>query len=406
MRLGVFGGTFDPIHLGHLAVAEEARRRLGLEQVLFLPAGAPPHKGGVAVAPAADRLEMVRLAVAGNPAFVADDREIRRPGPSFTVDTLEELGREHPGAELYYLLGSDSVVELDSWHEPSRLFGLAIFAVLLRPGWSERRVRAWWRAHPAEDRPRLQILGVPGMEVASRDLRRLLAAGEVPRYLLPEEVRGWITTRGLYREGGAAPAAAWPSPQELRQELRTRLSAPRAAHVERVAATARELAVRHHLEPELAELAGLLHDWFRELPAAEIVRLAGACGVLPAGGPADLVPSALHGPVAARLLPARWPGVPAEVWLAVDRHTTGDPQMTAFDCLLFVADMVEPGHSFPGVAELRAAAGRDLWVAARQGMDLTLARLLAAGRSVDGRTVRARNALLARERSLAAPGPS
>lgn len=188
-----------------------------------------------------------------------------------------------------------------------------------------------------------------------------------------------------------------PDVAALRAELRERLSPARAAHAERVATTARELAALHGLCPDWAELAGLLHDWYRETSEAEILRLATGCGVLSAGVAAEqIVPAALHGPVAARLLPTRWPDIPAEVWQAVDRHTTGDAGMTNFDCLIYVADLVEPGHAYPGVRELRAAAASDLRTAARAGMEATIERLLRRGLPIDLRTVAARNALLAR----------
>lgn len=408
MRLGIFGGTFDPIHVGHLAIAEEARVRLGLERVVFVPAAVPPHKAGWEVAPVADRLEMVRRATAGNPGFEVDDLETRRSGPSFTADTLEAFARREPGAELLYLLGSDSVLDLDGWHDPPRLFRLATFVALVRPGWPAERIEAWRARHPADGRPRLLTLQVPGLEIASRDLRRRVAAGEPIRYLVPDAVRDWIAHRGLYvraETGGAVPPpprarGPLPDAEELRRAVRGHLSAARAAHVQRVAATAVDLARLHGLRSDWAEIAGLLHDWYRETPSEEIVALARECGALPPGIAAEqIVPAALHGPVAARLLPGRWPDIPAEVLQAIDCHTTGDAAMTVFDCLLYVADMVEPGHAYAGVEALRAEASRDLRAAACAGMEATMERLLRRGLPVDLRTVPARNALLARLRA-------
>lgn len=187
---------------------------------------------------------------------------------------------------------------------------------------------------------------------------------------------------------------------EAREAVRRQLSAARAAHSERVAETAGALAARHGLDAAAARLAGLLHDWYRELPPAEIVALARSCGALPPGaGEADVVPSVLHGPVAARLLPARWPDLPPAVLLAVDRHTTGDPAMTALDCCLYVGDMIEPGHAWEGVGALRELAQRDLWAATLSAMDAALRHLLERGRPVDLRTVAARNAVLRRVRA-------
>lgn len=209
MRLGIFGGTFDPIHLGHLAIAEAARVDLDLAQVIFVPAGAPPHKADWPVSPAADRLEMVRLAIADNPGFVVDDLELRRAGPSFTADTLQVIAARDPGAELFYLLGSDSVLELNTWHDPPRLFAAATLVALVRPGWPPERIREWLAAQPAAHRVRLVTLEVPGLDIAARDLRRRVATGDSIRYLVPEGVRAWILARRLYTAepaGGASGA--------------------------------------------------------------------------------------------------------------------------------------------------------------------------------------------------------
>lgn len=192
---------------------------------------------------------------------------------------------------------------------------------------------------------------------------------------------------------------------DIRAALHERLSAPRAAHSERVAEAAAHLAACHGLDAEAARLAGWLHDWYKEVPVGEIVALARSCGVLGDAVPAEeVVPSVLHGPVAARLLPQRWPDLSPAVLDAVDRHTTGDPAMTAFDCCLYVGDMIEAGHDWPGVEELRGLAVRDLWAATLSGMETGLRHLLERGRAVDLRTVAARNAVLRRVRGSGGAG--
>lgn len=188
-------------------------------------------------------------------------------------------------------------------------------------------------------------------------------------------------------------------PSEVRAALRSRLGPARAAHCERVAVTAVALARRHGLDAAAAELAGLLHDWYREYGAAEILAEARACGVVAADVPEEgIVPAVLHGPVAARLLPRQWPELAPAVLSAIDRHTTGDPGMTSFDCVVYVADLIEPGHRYPGVEALRALADRDVCAATLAAMDAGIVRLVQAGRRIDLRTVAARNALLARGR--------
>jgi nicotinate-nucleotide adenylyltransferase len=208
VKLGVLGGTFNPIHLAHLRLAEELRESLELERVLLIPAGEPALKHRQ-VAPAAHRLEMVRRAAASNPAFEVDDLEIRRSGPSYTVDTLRALRARHPGAALWFLVGADTLPELESWREPERLFELASFAVATRPGYAARLRELLPRAlaAPFRDGPsglvhasgnELRAVPFTPLDISASDVRRRAARGESIRYLVPDEVREYIAKHHLY----------------------------------------------------------------------------------------------------------------------------------------------------------------------------------------------------------------
>lgn len=188
-----------------------------------------------------------------------------------------------------------------------------------------------------------------------------------------------------------------PSRTEVEQALEERLSPARAAHVRRVARQAVVLAERFGVEAEQALWAGLLHDWHKEVPATELVGLARETGVIAPGVPdAAVLVGTLHGPVAARLLPRQWPELAPSILDAIDRHTTGDAQMSDLDCVLYVADLIEPERRFPGVEALRELAMRDLYRATLAGMTATLRDLLERGRRIDLRAVAARNAMMAR----------
>lgn len=206
MRLGLFGGTFDPVHLGHLAIAEVARGHLGLDRVVFIPAGVPPHKDPVGVSPAHHRLAMVRGATADNPGFAVSDLELRRSGPSFAADTIEAFAAQAPSAELFWLLGTDSVTELHTWRDPPRLFALATFVGLARPGWSRADVDRWFDAQPPGVRPRLEFVEVPLLDIASSALRARMARGDSVRYLVPDAALAYIAAHGLYRTGRSPDA--------------------------------------------------------------------------------------------------------------------------------------------------------------------------------------------------------
>ncbi|HET9982880.1 MAG TPA: nicotinate-nucleotide adenylyltransferase [Longimicrobiales bacterium] len=186
----MFGGTFDPPHLGHLIVAQDAHARLDLDRVLFVPAAVPPHKRGRPLSPAPLRLEMVRAAVAADPRFAVDDLELRRAGPSYTVDTLRELRRRDPDTELFLLIGADQFRDFGTWREPQEIARLATLVMLTRAGVSA--------AAPGLELPH-RTLEVTRIDLSATDVRRRVAAGEPIRYLVPDGVEEIIRREALYR---------------------------------------------------------------------------------------------------------------------------------------------------------------------------------------------------------------
>jgi nicotinate-nucleotide adenylyltransferase len=201
VRVGVFGGTFDPVHLGHLVSAEQCREQARLDQVLFIPAARPPHKLDRPTTPWAQRVEMLRLALAGQPAFRVDELEKERPGPSYTVDTLEELRKRSPELSLHLILGADCLPDLAQWHEPVRLFELAKVLVVARPGWPVwpvEKLREELKLPPQRSLS-FQVVGVPLIDIASRDLRERIRKGLSVRYLVPRAVECYIETHELYK---------------------------------------------------------------------------------------------------------------------------------------------------------------------------------------------------------------
>jgi nicotinate-nucleotide adenylyltransferase len=190
VRLGVYGGSFDPPHLGHLVAASEACERLGLDRVLWIPSAHHPLKGATVRTPPAVRLEMVRAAIAGDARFEADDLELRRDGPSYTVDTLRELRRRLPAAKLFLLVGADLLGELPRWREPGEIVRLATLAVVNRAG-DELDANAVAGAVAVE---------VPRVDVSGTEVRRRAAAGRTIRYLVPDGVREIVERHTLYRD--------------------------------------------------------------------------------------------------------------------------------------------------------------------------------------------------------------
>jgi nicotinate-nucleotide adenylyltransferase len=194
VKIGLLGGTFDPIHLGHLRAAENAREALGLERVAFVPAGQPPHRARPA-SPALDRFAMVSLATAGHPAFVAWDVELRRDGPSYTVDTVSRVLDERPSDVVVVIVGADTYPEMATWREPERLFALCTVAVVARPG--ESATGSPLRA-PFPGARGVESVPGPALPVSSTEIRQRVRDGRSVRYLVPDAVADYIAKRGLY----------------------------------------------------------------------------------------------------------------------------------------------------------------------------------------------------------------
>ena len=217
VRLGILGGTFDPIHLGHLRAAQEALDVLGLDEMFFVPAAVPPHKPGGTMASFQARWQMLQLAVAGNPRFRVLDIESRMPGKSYTVHSLGQIQEENPGAELFFLVGRDAFFEIDTWYRFREIFRLAAIVVLCRPGCCEgekeilefvsKRVSDLYEIVPGSREIRHPALRSifslmnTRMDISSTRIRELAGEGRSVRYLVPDNVLGYIVESELYRKG-------------------------------------------------------------------------------------------------------------------------------------------------------------------------------------------------------------
>jgi nicotinate-nucleotide adenylyltransferase len=190
MKIGIYGGSFDPVHCGHLLVAQAAMEEAGLDRLFFVPAAQSPFKPENHAAPAAARLQFLRLALAGQPQYEVDDREIRRGGVSYTVDTLREFARQHPGAQLHYLIGADNAAKLNAWREPAALAALAEFLAVPRPGGGPA-------IFPPPFRGRT-LKGFP-FGVSSSEIRARVRAGRPIGNLVPAPVAAAILNAGVYR---------------------------------------------------------------------------------------------------------------------------------------------------------------------------------------------------------------
>ena len=191
-RLGILGGTFDPIHSGHLILAEQLKEELKLQKVIFIPSANPPHKENCPISSAKDRLQMVKIAIRDNPDFLISDIELKRKGKSYTIDTLTRIVKLYKDSELFFLLGSDAINELQDWKEPEKIFQKVKVVIALRPGFD--------RINP-ENRfvKRSLLIPINGLNISSTQVRERVRQGKSIRYLVPQGVEEFIQSKNLYR---------------------------------------------------------------------------------------------------------------------------------------------------------------------------------------------------------------
>ena len=201
MRLGIFGGTFDPVHFGHLALAEECLAAANLDELWLVPAASPPHKGGKKLSRFDQRKEMLELAIAGNEKFKVEPMEADRPGPSFTIDTLEEIQKRKPNDELFLIIGGDSALEFSTWKDPAKIASLATIIVRIRPGFSmptEQEFISQLGKELGVVPKVIFVAGPPFLDVSSSLLKERVSNNKSVRYLLPRAVEVYIQQKKLY----------------------------------------------------------------------------------------------------------------------------------------------------------------------------------------------------------------
>lgn len=356
-RLGVFGGTFDPMHEGHLAIARQAKAAAGLDQVLILPMAHPAHREPAASFAA--RMAMCRLAAGADPALAVSDAGA---SARFTSDTLPLLRRAYPGAAFTLILGADKLPSLPYWHDAPRLFAACDMLCFPRPGVD---------AEPALQKAlaagaRVQLLPGESLPYSSTLIRTLTEKFEdAPG--VPRQVLCYMAENGLYQPNWLPRLKTMMNPHRFRHTLGVRSEAVR-------------LAALHALPVQKAALAGLLHDCAKGMPLPQMAQLCREHDLV--SDPALLSSGAmLHGPVGAYVAKAQFGVQDAEVLAAIRNHTIGRPGMSGLELCVFVADATEPGREdYEGLAEIRFLADRSLAAAALKSLRLTQAYLESRGK--------------------------
>lgn len=199
-KIGIMGGTFDPVHYGHLVSAEGARYHFGLEKVIFVPAARPPHKTDRSISEPAHRLSMTGLAIASNPYFEVSALEVERAGLSYTIDTVRALAGMYSGAKIYFITGADAVLEILTWHQVDELLQMAVFIAATRPGYRLEDITQKLEGLSTAALKNIAVMEVPALAISSTDIRRRVREGRPIKYLLPETVEEYIVTNNLYQD--------------------------------------------------------------------------------------------------------------------------------------------------------------------------------------------------------------
>ena len=390
MKIGIFGGTFNPPHLGHLAAARAAIEALGLDKLLIIPAAIPPHKELPENTPAPEhRLAMAeKMADALLLPEVAEvsSMELDRAGKSYTSDTLAALREQYPDAELWLLMGTDMFLTLHLWHDPGTILKLAGVCAFGRSEQDTEAVFAPQREHLEKTftGAKITTITLPGLvNISSTRLRELLGSGEGGKYLYPA-VYGYILMNGLY--GTRADLKHLDIP-ELRACSYSMVMQKRVRHIRGTEEEAVRLARRWGADEDHARRAGILHDCTKYLTGEEHLALCERYGV-PLD---DLERSALkllHSKTGACIARHVF-GEPDEVYEAIFWHTTAKEDMTTLEKILYVADYMEPNRNFDGVERLRELAYSDLDKALLLGVETTIQEMKDRNLSVHRNTLQA-----------------
>lgn len=377
-RIGIFGGSFNPPHLGHILAVREFQKKLSLDRVLLIPAATPPHKTLTANSPAAShRLEMTRLAAADLPFAEVLDLELRREGASYTADTIDELRRIYPHDELFLLMGTDMFLSFDTWYHPERIAAQAKLAVAHRSADNAQQLHSC--AEKLKEKLHVTTVFVENeyLPHSSTSVRAMLAFRAAKDYLAPT-VLSYIHENDLYFSQDDLKGL----PFDRLREVSLCLHNPkRVPHVIGCSETAECLARKYGADPTDAKRAGILHDITKALNAQEQLKLCDQYAIILDNFErrnAKLLHAKTGAMIAERIF-----GENSAVCDAICWHTTGRADMSLLEKIIYIADYMEPNRAFEGVEELRRLTEENLDDAIYLGLTMTMEQLIANRRDID-----------------------
>lgn len=379
-KIGIFGGSFNPVHMVHLMMAEAARDQFALDQIIFVPTGHAPHKTFHGNQDQIVRKEMLLCAVSDNPAFSVSEYELEREEISYTYQTLEYFRSEYPEVELYFIVGEDSLYDFETWRSPERILQMAHVLVAARNTTDDSTVKEQADYLQEKLGGTISIIEMPAFAVSSTFIRKQASAGRSVRYLVPDAVNAYIETNELYKDLQAMKFS------EIEQKLKDELKKSRFIHTQGVIATARKLAQIYHYNEEKASLAALLHDCAKYMPEEERIAYCEAHNV-PVNDAERKNLTLLHAKCGAIRAEKEFGIENKEILHAITVHTTGEANMNLLDKIIFVADYIEPNRDkAPHLQEFRALAQSDLDKTVALILADTLEYLKEAGKTIDDTT--------------------
>ena len=372
MRIAIYGGSFNPPHIGHAEAARAACEALKPDKFLVIPTYVPPHKELEKNSPGPEeRLEMCRLAFGDLPGVKVSDMEIRREGKSYTAETVDALMEKYPNAEICIVMGTDMFLSFKSWYRWQYMLENCTLAVLSREDFDRREIERFKDELEAEYDANIILIPHTPLPMSSTEIREKLRRG-LGADQLSEAVYAYIIRKGFY---DAKPELPW-----LRQMVMPYLKADRIAHVTGVESQAVMLAMQWGIDPETAAVAGILHDITKAQSKEKQLKLCEKYGILLEKAEKEN-PSLLHARTGAALAKERF-GVSDEIVEAIRWHTTGKPDMNTLEKILYLADYTEPNRDFEGVEELRALSFEDLDKAMALGLQMSIDDLNERGKPI------------------------
>lgn len=367
-KIAVMGGTFNPIHNGHLVAAESVRQKLGIEKVIFIPTGKPPHKNSNPMFNE-HRYLMTVLATVTNPYFEVSRIEIDRAGLTYTIDTIRELKSKcRPDCKIYFITGADAIQEILTWKEPEQLLSMCEFVTVTRPGYKNEKLQKIIGSLKDKLKGKITFLEVPALSISSTDIRHRVLAGQTIKYLLPSSVEQYILKFGLYK----AEDIYSPEMELITSKLHSVLTPKRYIHTLGVAQESLQLAKRYGIDPDKAYMAGLLHDCAKCLTDEEKLELCEKYE-LELDDILKSQPDLTHSFLGAKIAEKEYGIKDKEILNAISYHTTGRPNMSMLEKIIFIADYIEPNRDyFEGLAKARELAYKNIDEAVIYALESTI----------------------------------